>query len=86
MEMTVGEVKPPYIKLKLLLVRRNIKHKDLAEAVGMKPSQFSQKINKNKSNFTLDEASKISDYLDVNAQEYFFNSDFSIMGNEKDVN
>ena len=39
--------------------------------IGMTPARFSQKINKNKSNFTIDEASAICDVLDISMDDYF---------------
>ncbi|TBW74109.1 XRE family transcriptional regulator, partial [Staphylococcus warneri] len=38
---------------------------------------LSRKINKNKSNFTIDEASAICDVLDISMDDYFYNSDVS---------
>lgn len=50
--------------------------------IGMKPSRFSQKINRNKSDFTIEEASAICSVLRISMDEYFFNNNFSKMRNK----
>lgn len=62
-----------YKKLRLLLEKEDIRHKEVADLIGMNPARFSQKINRNKSNFTIDEASAICEVLDISMDEYFFN-------------
>lgn len=71
--------KQRYKELRLLLEREGIRHKEVADMIGMKPARFSQKINRNKSNFTIDEASAICDALDISMDEYFFNKNVSKM-------
>lgn len=61
-----------FIKLKILLMERNIKQKDLAEKVGINAVALNQKINKNGNTFSLDEASRICEYLSISLDEYFF--------------
>lgn len=61
-----------HVKLRLLLEERGIKHQEVAQMIGMKASKFSQKINRNKSDFTLKEASLICNVLDISMDEYFF--------------
>lgn len=68
-----------YKELRLLLEREGIRHKEAADMIGMNPARFSQKINRNKSNFTIDEASAICDALDISMDEYFFNKNVSKM-------
>lgn len=68
-----------YKKLRVLLESEGILHKEIAEIIGMRPAIFSQKINRNKSNFTIDEASAICEALDISMDEYFFNQDVSKM-------
>ncbi|MGX0371934.1 transcriptional regulator with XRE-family HTH domain [Staphylococcus cohnii] len=68
-----------YKELRLLLEREGIRHKEVADMIGMNPARFSQKINRNKSNFTIDEASAICDALDISMDEYFFNKNVSKM-------
>ncbi|WP_218084120.1 helix-turn-helix domain-containing protein [Staphylococcus epidermidis] len=57
-------------------------HKDVANIIGMNPARFSLKINKNKSNFTIDEASAICDVLDISMDDYFLNHNSSKMKRE----
>lgn len=71
--------KQRYKELRLLLDREGIRHKEVANMIGMNPARFSQKINRNKSNFTIDEASAICDALDISMDEYFFNKSVSKM-------
>lgn len=71
--------KQRYKELRLLLEREGIRHKEVADMIGMNPSRFSQKINRNKSNFTIDEASAICDALDISMDDYFFNKNVSKM-------
>lgn len=71
--------KQRYKELRLLLEREGIRHKEVADMIGMNPARFSQKINRNKSNFTIDEASAICDALDISMDEYFFNKSVSKM-------
>lgn len=59
-------------KLKLLLVERNIKQKELANKVGIPAVSLNQKIHRNGSSFTLEEASRICNYLGISLDEYFF--------------
>ncbi|WP_336848998.1 helix-turn-helix transcriptional regulator [Staphylococcus nepalensis] len=71
--------KQRYKELRLLLEREGIRHKEIANMIGMNPARFSQKINRNKSNFTIDEASAICNVLDISMDEYFFNKNVSKM-------
>lgn len=71
--------KQRYKELRLLLEREGIRHKEVADMIGMNPARFSQKINRNKSNFTIDEASAICDELDISMDDYFFNKNVSKM-------
>ncbi|HEC2150326.1 TPA: helix-turn-helix transcriptional regulator [Staphylococcus delphini] len=71
-----------HIKLRLLLDEKGLKHKEVAEMINMTPALFSQKINRNKSDFTLVEASKICDVLGISMDDYFFVSDVSKMRNK----
>lgn len=68
-----------YKELRLLLEKEGIRHKDVANMIGMNPARFSQKINRNKSNFTIDEASAICFALDISMDDYFFNHNVSKM-------
>lgn len=77
--------KERHVKLRLLLEERGLKHQEVARMVGMKPSKFSQKINRNKSDFTLKEASLICNVLDISMDEYFFVQDVSKMRIEVQV-
>lgn len=63
-----------YQKLRNFIDESKYSHKEVAYMIGMTPARFSQKINKNKSNFTIDEASAICDVLDISMDDYFFNS------------
>lgn len=50
-------------KVRALLRSEEIKQTELAEALGITPSTFSIKLNKN--GFTLRDISRIADYFDV---------------------
>ncbi|MFM0919152.1 hypothetical protein Q1J32_09210 [Staphylococcus epidermidis] len=50
--------------------------------IAINPARFSQKINKSKSNFTIDEASALCDGLDISMDDYFFNHNVSKMKRE----
>ena len=52
-----------HTKLRLYLDKNGIKHKEVAEAMGMTTNRFSQKINRNKSDFTLKELAYFVIYL-----------------------
>lgn len=64
--------KESFKKLKLLLMDRGIYQKDLAKAVRIDKVSLNQKINRNGSTFTLEEASRICDFLSISLDEYFF--------------
>lgn len=68
-----------YVNLRLLLEKRGLKYQEVAKMIGMTPAKFSQKINRNKSDFTLAEASLICDVLNVSMDVYFFVYDVSKM-------
>ncbi|WJP97105.1 helix-turn-helix domain-containing protein [Macrococcus bovicus] len=62
----------PHMKLRTLMIEKDVKQKELAGVLGITQSLFSQKLNKNKSSFTLEEATVICDYLNINMHDYFF--------------
>ena len=64
-------VQQKHTKLRLYLDKNGIKHKEVAKAMGMTTNRFSQKINRNKSDFTLQEASLLCYILDLNMNEFF---------------
>ena len=66
-----------YQKLRNFIDESKYSHKEVADMIGITPARFSQKINKNKSNFTIDEASAICDVLDISMDNYFFNPNVS---------
>ncbi|MDS3836333.1 helix-turn-helix transcriptional regulator [Staphylococcus hominis] len=66
-----------YQKLRNFIDESKYSHKEVADMIGITPARFSQKINKNKSNFTIDEASAICDVLDISMDDYFFNPNVS---------
>lgn len=78
--------KQRYKELRLLLEREGIRHKEVAEMIGMNTARFSQKINRNRSNFTIDEASAICNVLNISMDDYFFNKNVSKMKRQKETN
>ncbi|UBH12453.1 helix-turn-helix transcriptional regulator [Macrococcus armenti] len=78
-------VKPPNIKLKTLMIERGIKQKELADVLGITQSLFSQKLNKNKSRFSVEEVILICDHLKINMHEYFFDNDVLKMRRKEGV-
>ncbi|GGA99962.1 XRE family transcriptional regulator [Macrococcus hajekii] len=63
--------KERYVKLRVALEERGIKHKEVADLIDVTVGTFSQKINRNKSNFTIDEAAAIAKHLNVTIDELF---------------
>lgn len=78
--------KQRYKELRLLLEREGIRHKEVAHLIGMNTARFSQKINRNRSNFTIDEASAICNVLNISMDDYFFNKNVSKMKRDKETN
>ena len=74
-----------YQKLRNFIDESKYSHKEVACMIGMTPARFSQKINKNKSNFTIDEASAICDVLDISMDDYFFNPNVSKLRRKEKV-
>lgn len=66
------QVKPPNLKLKKLMLERDIKQRELADVLGITQSLFSQKLNEARTKFTLPEVIALCSYLDINMHEYFF--------------
>ncbi|HJB78270.1 MAG TPA: helix-turn-helix transcriptional regulator [Candidatus Nosocomiicoccus stercorigallinarum] len=58
-------VNPPNKPLKIIMVEKNLKNRDLAQVLDITPGLFSQKINHNGSTFNIREMSKLCDYLNV---------------------
>ena len=69
-----------HTKLRLFLERNDIKHKEVAEAMGLTTTRFSQKINRKGNDFTLKEASLLCYILNISMDEYFFENDFPKTG------
>lgn len=70
--VTAEKVKEPYFKLFDILRKKNIKQKEVAEAIGMNRSEFNSKINRsNGRDFWLEEAGQIADFLEVNIDDFF---------------
>lgn len=72
-----------HTKLRLYLEKHGIKHKEVASAMGITTNRFSQKINRNKSDFTLQEASLLCYILDISMDEYFFEDNIPKTGYKK---
>jgi len=60
-----------YIELKKYLLEHNIKHGEVAEALGMTSATFSLKINRKGTDFNLDEARAICDKFNLKMQDFF---------------
>lgn len=73
-------VKPPNLKLKKYMLENDIKQKDLADVLGITQSLFSQKINENRSSFSLEEVRKLCAHLELNMHEYFFEENVPKIG------
>lgn len=65
-------LQPPNLKLKQLMLEREINQKELAEVLGITQSLFSQKINMNRSIFSLPEVILLCEYLNIDMHDYFF--------------
>lgn len=74
-----------YQSLRNFIDESEYTHKQVADMIGMNPARFSQKINKNKSNFTIDEASAICTVLKISMDDYFFNQNVSKMKRQKET-
>lgn len=60
-----------YIELKKYLIEHNIKHSDLADMLDISKTAFSKKINRNGSDFTLEEARAICVKYGIEMQDFF---------------
>lgn len=70
--MNLVATKNPYNSLKGLLVKNNIKQKEMAKMIEIDPSTFNFKINRtNGRDFTLDEAIRMADILNVAIDDFF---------------
>lgn len=78
------QVKPPNLRLKKLMLERNIKQVELAKTLGITQSLFSQKLNENRSKFSLDETRALCSYLGINMHEYFFDPNVLKTGQEEE--
>ena len=72
-----------YQKLRNFIDESKYSHKEVADMIGITPARFSQKINRNKSDFTLQEASLLCYILDLNMNEFFYNPDVPKTGINK---
>ena len=79
------QVKPPNLKLKKLMLERGIKQRELANTLGITQSLFSQKLNENRSKFSLDEVIVLCNHLDINMHEYFFEPNVLNSGHSEEV-
>lgn len=73
-------IKPPNLKLKKYMIEHDIKQKDLAKVLGITQSLFSQKINENRSTFSLEEVRLLCAHLGLNMHEYFFEENVPKIG------
>lgn len=60
-----------YVELKKFLIENNIKHGEVAEALGMTNSTFSLKINRKGADFNLSEARAICEKYNLEMQKFF---------------
>lgn len=65
--------KAPYYKLLGALAECGIKHKEIAEMLGITPTTFSNKINRKNADFTAPEMKMICDRLGVDSNSIFLN-------------
>lgn len=70
--MNATKTRKPYNNLKGLLVRNDIKQSEMAKLINMDKSTFNLKVNRtNGRDFSLDEAIKIANILDVKVDDFF---------------
>ena len=70
--VTAYEYKAAYSNLKVILLKKSVTQKELAQGIGMDRATFNLKINRtNGRDFTLGEAIKISEYLDEKIDNFF---------------
>ncbi|PKF21688.1 hypothetical protein CW684_04660 [Macrococcoides caseolyticum] len=79
-EQLMDLIKPPNLKLKQYMIEHDIKQKELAKVLGITQSLFSQKINENRSTFSLEEVRLLCAYLGLNMHEYFFEENVPKIG------
>ena len=69
---------PGYNKLKLLLVERGITQTQVAKAVGIPRQRFNLILNGQQNrDFRVGEVKRICEYLNINADDYFFDNKVS---------
>ena len=62
--------KEPYYNLKTIMAKNNLTQKEGAKIIDITETNFSLKINRQKGRgFTLDEAIKLAEYLNVKVDE-----------------
>lgn len=60
-----------YNKFKGYLASNNIRHKDVAEMLGITYTTFSKKINRSNADFTIDEIRKICNKYNISSDQFF---------------
>ncbi|HFU4116972.1 TPA: helix-turn-helix domain-containing protein [Streptococcus suis] len=61
----------PYLSIKSIIVKKGMKHKDIALKLGMDKSTFSLKINRSQNrDFTLSESQQLAQILGVSLSDF----------------
>lgn len=60
-----------YVELKKYLTENNIKHKEVADLIGVDSSAFSKKINKKAGDFSIEEARIICEKFNLSMDNFF---------------
>lgn len=61
-----------YVKLRQFMIENKIKSKNMAKTLGIDESLFSKKINRNGSDFNLNEVRKLCQKYKLDGNIYFF--------------
>lgn len=61
----------PYLKLKALLVERDVSQRELSKLLGKTESALSQNLNGTGGDFSLSDVRVICEFFDISADDYF---------------
>lgn len=70
--MAAEKINEPYYQLKMIMSKKGVKQSDIAELLDRDVSTINFKINRTSGrDFTLSEAQKLANFLNVNISDFF---------------